>query len=92
MNRAALELPVVDCFKMLEKTQETPIYVILQTPWTEQNKTYAVTAEVKGIHLSAIGRHMETPADMPLVKHVREFIEKNDNGEPFYFMDWPKMI
>ena len=91
INLRGMELPLVDCYKMIKKTQETPIYIILQTPWAEQNKTYAVTAEVKGIHLSAIGRHMEAPTDIPLVKYIRECWE-NENGEPFYFMDWPKMV
>ena len=91
INLRSMELPLIDCYTMTGKTQETPIYVILQTPWAEQNKTYAVTAEVKCIHLCPVGRHMDAPADMPLAKYVRECWE-NENGEPFYFMDWPKMV
>ena len=32
----------------------------------------------------------EENADMPLAKYVRECWE-NENGNPFYFMDWIKM-
>ena len=91
INLRGMELPLVDCYKMIGKTQETPIYVIMWTPWAKQNKTYAVTAEVKGLHFSPIGRHMEPPDDMPLAKYVRECWE-NENGELFYFMDWTKMV
>jgi chemotaxis signal transduction protein len=86
-----MELPLVDCYKMIGETQQQPICVIIQTPGAEQNKTYAVTAEVKGIHLSRVGRHMVAPSDMPLAKCVRECWE-NENGEPFYLMNWTKMV
>ena len=34
---------------------------------------------------------MEPPADMLLAKYVCECWE-NENGVPFYFMDWTKMV
>jgi hypothetical protein len=86
-----MRLPLIDCFKMLDKTQEVPINVIINTPWAGQNKTYAVAADVKCIHLTPVGRHIDAPRDMPLAKYVRECWE-NENGEPFYFMDWTKMV
>ncbi len=91
VNLRGMELLLVDCYKMIGKTQDTPIYVIIQTPWAEQNKTYAITAEAKGLHLCPIGRPMEAPSEMPLAKYVRECWE-NENGELFYFMDWTKMV
>lgn len=91
VNLRGMELLLVDCYKMAGKTQDTPIYVIIQTPWAKQNKTYAVTAEVKGLQICPIGRHMEPPSEIPLAKYVRECWE-NEDGELFYFMDWSKMI
>jgi chemotaxis signal transduction protein len=86
-----MELPLVDGYKMLGKTQETPTYVVLHTPWAEQNKTYAVTADVECIHRTRIGKPLSAPNDMPLAKYVRDCWE-NENGELFYFMDWTKMV
>lgn len=85
-----MELPLVDVYRMLGEKQETLTHVIMWTPWAEQNKTYAVTADVSFIFFSPIGKPVDVPADMPLAKYVRECWE-NENGEPFYFMDWTKM-
>ncbi len=85
-----MEIPLVDGYKMLGKTKEAQTYVIMWTPWAEQNKTYAVAADVSCLCFSPIGKPMDTPSDMPLAKYVRECWE-NEHGEPFYFMDWTKM-
>lgn len=39
LSLRGMELPLVDGWKMSGKAQELPTYVILQTPWAEQNKT-----------------------------------------------------
>ena len=85
-----MELPLADGFKLLGKTQETPTFVMIRTPWAEQNKVYAVAADVHYLFYSPAGKTIAPPADMPLAKYVRECWE-NENGEPFYFMDWTKM-
>lgn len=87
----SMELPLIDVYKMLGEKQENLTHVIMWTPWAEQNKTYAVTADVSGIFISPIGKPIDTPSDMPLAKYVRECWE-NEHGEPFYFMDWTKMV
>lgn len=86
-----MKLPLVDVYKKLGEKQDNLTHVIVRTPWAEQNKAYAVTAEVSCIFASPIGKPIDTPVDMPLAKYVRECWE-NENGEPFYFMDWAKMI
>jgi len=87
-----MELPLVDIYKMLGKEQETPApaLAIIWTPWAAQNKTFAVTGYISGLFFSPVGKPMEPPSDMPLAKYVRECWE-NENGEPFYFMNWTKM-
>lgn len=85
------DFPLVDVYKMLGQKQESLAHVIVWTPWAEQNKAYAVTADVSFIFFSPIGKPIAVPADMPLAKYVRECWE-NENGEPFYFMDWTKMV
>jgi hypothetical protein len=91
LDLRGMKLPFIDCYKTLGKKQEVPVSVIINTPWAEQNKTYAVAADVKCIHITPVGKHIDAPRDMPLAKYVRECWE-NENGEPFYFMDWPKMV
>jgi hypothetical protein len=87
-------LPLADGYKLLGKPQEARFYAtyaIIDTPWAEQNDCYAVAAQVSCIFASPIGNPISVPADMPLAKYVRECWE-NENGEPFYFMDWGKMV
>ncbi len=86
-----MEIPLIDGYKLLGKSKEESTFVILHTPWAEQNKTYAVTANVMGIFYSPIGKPVDAPADMPLAKYVRECWE-SENDEPFYFMNWAKML
>jgi len=85
------ELPVISCAKLLGTPLENPTYVIMRTPWAEQDIAYAVASDGSdGIFACPIGMPVNVPADMPLAKYVRECWE-NENGEPFYFMDWIKM-
>ena len=86
----SMELPLIDGYKLMGKTKSETAYVIVQTPWAEQNKLYAVAADISGIHFLPIGKPIDVPSEMPLAKYVRECWE-NENGEPFYFMDWTKM-
>jgi hypothetical protein len=87
-----MKLPFINGFKMLGKTQENPTtYVVLYTPWAEQNKTYAVAANVLHLFYSPIGTPTHAPADMPLAEYVRECWE-SENDKPFLFMDWPNMV
>ncbi len=86
-----MEIPLIDGYKLLGKQKEESAFVILNTPWAEQNKTYAVTANVNEIVFCPIGKPVEAPSDMPLAKYVRECWE-SENDEPFYFMDWRKML
>jgi hypothetical protein len=86
------EYPVVNPAKKMGKTIEQPIYVILRTTWAAQAKTYAIAADgVEGIISTPLGTPVAPPADMPLAGYVRECWE-NENGEPFYFMDWAGMV
>ena len=66
-------------------------YIILRTPWAEECKEYAVVVDdFSCLFYSPIGTPVDPPANMPLTKYVRECWE-NENGDPFYFMDWVKM-
>lgn len=91
LNLRGMEIPLIDGYSLLGTPKEEPVFVILQTPWAEQNKTYAVLADVECLFFSPIGKLVDAPADMPLAKYVRECWE-SENSTPFYFMDWPKMI
>jgi chemotaxis signal transduction protein len=93
INLRGNELPLVNGFKILGKPFiEKPYYVIIRTPWAEKDKTYAVAVDsCDNMFYSPIGTPVEPPSDMPLAKYVRECWE-NENGEPFYFMDWAKMV
>jgi len=86
-----MEIPLVNGFRMLGKTQAEPVYAILQTPWAEQNKTYAVSADVMGIIQIPIGIPTAVPNGTPLAKYIREYWE-SENDVPFLFMDWTKMV
>jgi len=51
---------------------------------------YAISVDsCDDILYSPVGTPVPPPADMPLSEYVRECWE-NENGEPFYFMDWVK--
>jgi hypothetical protein len=94
INLRGMEIPLVDGFKLLGKTQDMPTCVVLHTPWAEQNKTYAVTADVSFLSClfySPIGTPVPASPDAPLAKYIRECWE-SENDAPFYFMDWPKMV
>lgn len=86
-----IEIPLVDGYKLLGKPKENSAFVILQTPWAKQNKTYAVAANVLGLFCCPIGKPVNAAADMPLAKYVRECWE-SETDEPFYFMDWVSML
>lgn len=86
-----MEIPLIDGCKLLDRPKTESAFVILQTPWAEFNKTYAVTADVLCIICCPIGKAVDAPANMPLAKYVRECWE-SENDEPFYFMDWIKML
>jgi len=91
-NIRGMSLPLIDGFKMLGKTQETPTtYVVLYTPWAEQNKTYAVAANVIHLFYSPIGTPVNVPTNTLLAEYVRECWE-SENDNPFLFMDWPNMV
>jgi chemotaxis signal transduction protein len=90
------ELPFINASRILGKPLENSSnssneYIIVRTPWAERDEFYAVAADCfNGIMASPVGTPVEPPADMPLAQYVRECWE-NENGEPFYFMDWTKM-
>ena len=66
-------------------------YIILRTPWAEESAEYAVAVDdFVTLFYSPIGSPVPAPTDMPLAEYVRECWE-NENGDPFYFMDWVKM-
>jgi hypothetical protein len=89
------EFPVINGFEMLGKPQDIfERYVILHTPWNEQNEYFAVACDefsLNAIFYSAVGRPVAAPPGMPLSAYVRECWEAEDN-EAFYFMNWPKMV
>jgi len=85
------EFPVINLPEYLKKESDIIKYIILHTPWAEECKEYAVAVDdFTCLFYSPIGTSVLPPADMPLAKYVRECWE-NENGEPFYFMDWAKM-
>ncbi len=86
-----MEIPLVDSCKLLGKPKEESAFVILQTPWATQNKTYAVAANILGIFRSPIGKPTTQPIDMPLSEYLRECWD-SENEAKFYFMDWSKML
>jgi hypothetical protein len=83
---------LVDPFRLMGVTKENTSYVILQTPWAQQNKTYAVAVDaIIGLYFSPVGKPAAAPpGGMPLGAYVRECWDCED-GEPVYFMDWPGM-
>ena len=86
------DLPLVNAYKILNKPYEPANYITLRTPWAAQNQTIVVAADrCDGVITNPLGMNVAPPADMPLAKYVRECWE-NENGDPFYFMDWAKMI
>jgi len=85
------ELPVINVSEFLNRKTDKTIYIILCAPWADESAKYAVAVEsFECLFYSPIGTPIAPPADMPLSKYVRECWE-NENGEPFYFMDWIKM-
>ena len=93
INLRGQEIPVVDGYKLMGREAEKPAYIILRTPWATPDKTYAIAADADGLDAiySSVGTPVPPPADMKLAKYVRECWE-SESGEPFYFMDWPKMV
>ena len=86
-----VEIPVICTQDYLNINNDNPTYVILRTPWVEERNQYAVAVDSFGcLFYSPIGSPVAPPADMPLAEYVRECWE-NENGDPFYFMDWNKM-
>lgn len=86
-----MELPFIDLYRLLGKERESRTHVILRTPWAEKNHTFAVTADAALVFFSPTGKPAAVPEGMPLAGYVRECWE-NESGEPFYFMDWPRML
>ena len=86
-----MEIPLIDGYRILGKLQENPMYVIVQTPWAEQNKTYAVAADVKCLFFSPTGIPVTTLPEEPLARYSREYWE-SENDIPFLFIDWPKLF
>ena len=94
INLRGQDLPLINVPKILDKPLDPTCYIILRSLWSKQDltKAYAVASDrCDGIFSCRIGTPVAPPADMPLAKYVRECWE-NENGEPFYFMDWEKMI
>jgi len=86
-----IKTPLIDLFKKLGKSQEESVYVILNTPWAEQNKAYAVVADVSAIHRYHVGVPGTPPPDTPFIEFIREYWE-SENEIPFIFMDWSKIL
>jgi hypothetical protein len=85
------EITFVDGFRIIGKPMgKLTTYVILNTPWAEQNKLYAVAADVACIFYSNIGICKPAPTNIPLAEYFREYWE-SENDLPFLFMDWAKM-
>jgi hypothetical protein len=86
------EYPLLNPSGKLGKPEGFSCYVILNTPWAEKNMRYAVAVDsCIGIDNCPVGTPIDPPSGMPLAAYVRECWE-NENGEPFYFMDWAKMM
>jgi len=86
-----VEIPLINTPKLLKTTSENPAYLILQAPWAEENKEYAVAVDTFGcLFYSPIGTPVAPPADTPLAEYIREYWE-SENETPFLFMDWPAM-
>jgi chemotaxis signal transduction protein len=87
-----VELPVINIHKFLNSESEDTFFIALSAPWAEKSDKYAVIVDsVVFLFYSPVGKPITPPDDMPLAKYVRE-CWANENGEPFYFIDWTKMI
>lgn len=86
-----MALPRIDLYRLLGKERESRTHVILRTPWAAKSQAFAVTAEASLIFPSPIGKPAAVPEGMPLAGYVRECWE-NENGEPFYFIDWARLL
>jgi hypothetical protein len=63
-----LELPFIDGYKIMGKQADNPVYIIIRTPWAEQDKMYAVAADDENnidLFYSAVGKPVEVFGDMP---------------------------
>ena len=91
INLRNRKLPVINGNNIIGKTLENPIYIVLQTSWADEKTEYAIATEkIDFLFHSPIGTPISPPNDMPLSKFVRECWD-NENGEPFYFVDWKKL-
>jgi chemotaxis signal transduction protein len=82
---------LADPFLMMGEAKDAASYIILKTPWAEQNKTYGVAIDsIIGLYFSPVGKPVDAPTHMPLAAYVRECWD-SENGEPIYFMDWTKI-
>ena len=91
INVRGRKLPIINGNKFLGKSISNPTYIILQTLWEDKKTEYVIAADsCNGLFHSPIGTPILPPEDMPFSKFVRECWE-NENGEPFYFIDWEKM-
>ncbi len=84
-------VPLADPFRLLGTPREHCAHIIVRTHWAEQNKKYAVAVdELICLYISPIGKPVAPPKDLPLAPYVRECWD-NEEGEPYLFMDWPKI-
>ena len=91
INLRGKEIPVLDMFKILDKSLENRTFIILRTPWADKNHEFAVIVDsCSGLFYCPIGTPIKPPVDNLISRYVRECWE-NENGEPFYFMDWNKL-
>ena len=92
INLRGKKLPVIESDKVFGKiTSDNPLFIIINTPWAENNNKYAVAVDsCAGLFFSPVGTPVSPPADKPFAKFIRECWD-NENGDPFYFMDWVKM-
>lgn len=94
LSLRGMRIPVIDCFSLLGKANVSPFYVILRTPWAKANERYAIAVDeldVSAIFYSPVGVPVAPDPAMALAEHTRECWESTD-GEPFRFMDWPRMV
>lgn len=94
VNLRGWSVPVIDCFSLLGEAKDDPFYLMVRAPWAKTNEFFAVAIDepdVNALFYSPVGTPVTPDAKTPLSEYVRE-CWASTIGEPFRFMDWPKMI
>lgn len=88
-----LNIPIIDCFSLMNKERTGSTYIILKAPWSDSNDLYAVAADdlwVDNLFYAYPGISAIPKIQIEFSEYIREYWETET--EPIRFMNWPKMI